>query len=188
MSRILGSILIACFLWFGYVLVGVDRFRTISTDTVLSRVIVGLIVATLFALTLWRYVVETPASEKSARLKRQRRPLWVVLGIASAALLSGGGGFIADRLIRSFAEHIPGTQREFTGTVASIRHVNSGRTACLAYASVAVSETANTQTVCVVSAVGTPLGPRDLRVKDNVRVRVNDTVFGPVALLIERDE
>jgi hypothetical protein len=187
MYRTFAWLFISLLLWFGLVLTGLDRFTTSAADTLLSRLIVALVSAVLFALILRGYLVDPPSTDFLNQVKNEHRSLWIGYGVVLSAVLAALGGLISDRLLRTVAQHIPGTRSEVEATITAIRRVHTARSGCMVYVSIASPSRRASETVCLESTFGARIGPRDLEVNQQVRVQKSSTPLGQVVVRIQYD-
>src|SRR5690348_7800688 len=114
MYRILWLILAPAFLWMTFVVVGIDRFTTLSTKPRLVWVLVGGWTVVVFYAALRAYLFNSEPRYKVDRLKRDRKPAWIAGGILFGLIMAGLSCFIALRLIQAAAQYLPGKRREMS--------------------------------------------------------------------------
>lgn len=187
MYRLLWLLLAPILLWLALILIGVDRFTDLSASPPLSRAIVGGWAVMNFYFTLRAYLVSDEPTYRIQRLKQGNRFGWIAAGILFAASLSALSGIVANRLVKTTAQYLPGEHRLLSGEVTAVR-TQRGRGICRFYATVLPLHAGKKMRVCVQVNIRSAIGPLDLEPGQNVTLQVKDTLLGTVALGIKRDK
>lgn len=173
------------FLWLTLVLIGLDRFTTVSVHP-LSVLIVGFWAVVIFCLVLRAYICNKEPTDAVAKAKKDSRPAWIAAGILVALILSALSAVVVERLVRTAAQHIPGAEREVSGEVTDVRAYR-GRSTCKLYVTVATFPTAEALRFCAEVSVRAAIGPVDVEPGQRIALRLKDTALGIVALEFERE-
>jgi len=175
--RYIWTVFAAAMLWLILAMLAVDRSTTYSPSAISWSVVAATSLAGFF-LCVRGVLFRPPMTEKAARLKQQNRAAWVALGILVSLMLSGFGGFVADRYLRMGTLLLPGTSSEWTGIVVGTRQ--GGRKAgCQQW--ITIASGARQHEICVSPKSGPDIGPADLVNGERVRVMIKRNFLGTVA-------
>jgi hypothetical protein len=171
-------------LWMVLAVLGVDRFTTLTTATVLSIAISSL--AALIGATLgwraWQGTQRTsvPQTAPNDKGSDQRILPFLFFILFPATTLC----FTTTRLVGIAAQHLPGQSYRYTATVTDM-HVGGVRAGCHLRVRLESTQSKSVQNTCLVARTQ-PIGPKDLRQGDPVVVEEKQNLFGRAVETIDR--
>ena len=170
-------------------ILNLDQFSTVNAGTPLSVLIKSaaaggaalLAARSHFGL---RHEVVTRNAEWLAL--RARPSEWALRGCVWMAIAAGAYWWFGDQLVSITAQHIPGTQITYRGTVARV-HEAAFRAKCRVSVAIRL-EQGDDIDICLQISGSAPIGPPTLTGGDRVQVRTRINRLGEAVDSIEYDQ
>jgi hypothetical protein len=186
-NTVFGAVIAFAFAWSLAVFAGFDRRTTIDVGERLSLglMIVFSVTMSLWLLGSWLFRPdERWMSDRIRSLWRQYPTRYRALGVSYAALIGAASWGVAFLWLSTIAQHLPGPDRVYVGTVIDEQRVVSGRSACRHELRVKLEGDARTTSLCVASR-GSPVPFPSVVIGDRVKVTLRETMLGRHLLRID---
>lgn len=177
------------FLWFAWVIAGVDAMTVVYSWTPLSIILCALpaLWASIAAgIIFWGPYRRDPYAGPMYELRKDRVGVWHLAGACRVLLAGGAMGFLVLLQMQALAQHLPGKQNSFQGTVRSVVTNHSPKNPCESRITVEANLGERIR-FCVGTRQSRAIGPYDLEEGEEVIVLMRDTALGSVATAVRRN-
>jgi hypothetical protein len=169
-------------------ILNLDQFSTVNAGTPLSVLIKSTAAGVAALLAARSHFGLRPEVTRDAEwLALRARPSeWAFRGCLWMAIAAGAYWWFGHQLVSIAAQHIPGTQITYRGTVIRVHEAGS-RAKCQVSVTIRLEQSDDID-ICLQISGSAPIGPPTLTGGDRVQVRTRITRLGEAVDSIEYDQ